>query len=143
MACVISARDMRNKPSPSRQPIERLRVLCLELPETFEKVSWKTPTFRVDRKKAKMFVICSEGKDGRPAFWCKAQDGAQGALVGDDPTRFFCPPYVGVNGWVGMWIDRRVSWNEVAGLVEDSYRLVAPKKLVARLGEGFGSSSMK
>lgn len=129
---------MRKAPSSRLQPVERLRALCLELPETFEKVSWKTPTFRVDAKKAKMFVIYSEGKDGRPAFWCKAQDGAQEALVGDEPTRFFCPPYVGVNGWVGMWMDGRVSWNEVAGLVEDSYRLVAPKKLAALLDASRG-----
>jgi predicted DNA-binding protein (MmcQ/YjbR family) len=119
--------------------VERLRALCLALPETFEKESWKTATFRIDPKKGKMFVIYSEGKDGRPAFWCKAQDGAQEALMADDPKRFFCPPYVGVNGWIGMWIDGRVSWNEVGGLVEDSYRLVAPKKLVGQLEESFRS----
>lgn len=126
---------------PARKtPLDRLRAICLALPETWEKESWKTPTFRLgsrsDPKKSKMFVIYSQGKDGRPALWCKGQDGAQEALVEDDPKRFFCPPYVGVNGWVGMWIDGRPRWTEVEGLVEDSYRLVAPRDLRERLDEG-------
>ena len=117
----------------ARQPIDRLREICLGLPEVFEKTSWKRPTFRVDAKKAKMFVLYTEGKDGRPALWCKGQDGAQEALVDEDSERFFKPPYLGVKGWIGMRLDRRVSWNEVGGLVEDSYRLVAPRNLIEQL----------
>ncbi len=54
-------------------------------------------------------------------------------MVRAAPERFFVPPYVGPSGWVGIWLDRRVSWKEVGGLLEDSYRLVAPKRLVAAL----------
>jgi predicted DNA-binding protein (MmcQ/YjbR family) len=50
-------------------------------------------------------------------------------LVGADPERFFVPPYVGHRGWVGMRLDRRPDWNEVAELVRRSYRLTAPKRL--------------
>ncbi len=105
----------------------------MALPETFEKVAWKTPTFRVDEKKAKMFALFSDPADGRPAVWCKGEEGAQEALVEMDPERFFRPPYLGPRGWVGVYLDRRVSWKEVTSLVTISYRLVAPRRLVAQL----------
>ena len=71
---------------------------------------------------------------GRPSVWLKAAEGAQGALVASDRDRFFVPPYVGHKGWVGVHLDRSpVDWDELADLVEESYRLIAPKRLVARL----------
>ena len=57
--------------------------------------------------------------------------------VGADPSRFFAPPYVGPKGWVGVRLDDGPDWDEVAGLVRRSYRLVAPKRLAA-LVEGDG-----
>lgn len=54
-------------------------------------------------------------------------------LVGQFPERFFVPPYVGHRGWVGVRLERDVDWDEVADLIEDAYRMVAPKGLVARL----------
>lgn len=52
-----------------------------------------------------------------------------------DPERFFIPPYVGPKGWVGVRLDRAVDWTEVAELVTDGYRLLAPKRLVRLLDE--------
>jgi predicted DNA-binding protein (MmcQ/YjbR family) len=43
------------------------------------------------------------------------------------------PAYVGHRGWLGVRLDRELDWDEVAGIVEDAYRLVAPKKLVTEL----------
>ena len=118
----------------ARRPVvARLRQVWRALPETFEKVAWKTPTFRVDEKKAKMFALFSDPEEGRPAVWCKGEEGAQEALVEMDPERFFRPPYLGPRGWVGVYLDRRVSWKEVTSLVTMSYRLVAPSRLVAQL----------
>jgi len=57
--------------------------------------------------------------DGRVAVWCKASPGAQEALVEADPERFFVPPYVGPSGWVGIRLDRKLSWDVVAGLLEE------------------------
>ena len=71
------------------------------------------------------------GVDGRPSMWCKAPPGVQQALVSSNPDRFFVPPYVGYHGWVGMWLD--IDWDEVADLVEESYRMTAPKRLSARI----------
>lgn len=68
---------------------------------------------------------------GRPAVWCKAGPGNQALMVKAAPDRFFVPPYVGPSGWVGVWLDRSCNWVELADLVRDSYRLVAPKRLGA------------
>ena len=52
-----------------------------------------------------------------------------------EPERFFRPAYVGHRGWLGLRLDRELDWDEVAGVIEDAYRTVAPKTLVARLDE--------
>ena len=112
------------------EPLDRLRAICLALPETTEKASWETiPTFRV---RDKIFAQY-ETREDRPALWCKAPPGAQGVLVGADPQRFFVPPYVGHIGWIGLWLDVPVDWDEAADLVEQSYRMTAPKRLLALL----------
>lgn len=71
--------------------------------------------------------------DGRLGIWCKGAPGAQEVLVGADPNRFFVPPYVGSKGWIGIVMDSSTDWHQVAALVEDSFRLVAPKRLAAKL----------
>lgn len=111
------------------RPLDRLRAICLGLPQALEQETWETPTFRV---RAKIFVMYV-AREGRPALWCKAPAGSQAILVGADPARFFVPPYVGHKGWVGMYLDRRADWREVGEIVRRSYRLTAPKRLAAGL----------
>jgi hypothetical protein len=72
---------------------------------------------------------------GRPAVWCKAAPGNQGLMVRANPDRFFVPPYVGPSGWIGIRLDRSPDWKEVGELMRDSYRLVAPKRLIKVLDE--------
>jgi predicted DNA-binding protein (MmcQ/YjbR family) len=107
----------------------RLRAICLALPEATEKETWQTPTFRV---RDRIFTMVSE-RDGRPAIWLKAPKGVQPILLGADPDRFFAPPYVGPKGWVGVHLDHRPDWTEVASLVRRSYRMTAPKRLAMRV----------
>ncbi|TDC02767.1 MmcQ/YjbR family DNA-binding protein, partial [Actinomadura bangladeshensis] len=38
-------------------------------------------------------------------------------------------------GWVGARLDVDHDWDEMAELIEDSYRLIAPKRLVHRLDQ--------
>ncbi len=54
-------------------------------------------------------------------------------MVETEPARFFVPPYVGYRGWVGMRLDIDPDWDEVAAVVEEAWRTVAPKKLIAEL----------
>lgn len=65
------------------------------------------------------------------AFGCKAPPGAQRVLVGSDPGRFFSPPYVGPKGWIGMHLHALIDWELAAEPIRDSYRMTAPKRLVA------------
>ena len=57
--------------------------------------------------------------------------GFQEVIVGSEPERFFVPPYVGRHGWIGLWLDVEQDWGLIADLVEDSYRMTAPKRLIA------------
>ena len=111
------------------KPIDRLRKICLALPEAEEKEAWGDPTFRV---RDKIFAMEKRG-DGRVSVWCKAPPGSQMVLVGADPERFFVPPYVGPKGWVGMRLDTHPDWEEVAKFVRRSYLLIAPKRLAASI----------
>lgn len=114
-------------------PLSRLRRLSLALPEVVEDAGGVgNPSFKVAGKIFVMHVVDHHG-DGRTAFWCKAREGAQLALTSSDPEHYFIPPYVGRYGWVGVRLDGPVDWLEAAGLVEDSYRMIAPRKLVRLL----------
>jgi predicted DNA-binding protein (MmcQ/YjbR family) len=114
----------------AKSPIDHLRRICLSLPEAEERETWGQPTFRV---RDKIFVIAGR-HDGVASLTCKAPPGSQEVLVGADPKRFFIPPYVGPKGWIGMRLDRRPDWREVAEVVRRSYVLVAPKRLAAKIG---------
>ena len=110
-------------------PLNRLREICLALPEATEKEAWGDPTFRV---RDRIFAMQKAG-DGRLSVWCKALPGAQDVLVSADPERFFVPPYVGHHGWLGVRLDVEIDWDHLAELVEQGYRMTAPKRLVALL----------
>src|SRR5262249_1735826 len=116
----------------SDEPLDRLRAICLALPEAAETGGVGNPSFKV---RDKIFAM-RHHVDGRWSMWCKAPGGLQGALVGSDPERFFVPPYVGHHGWIGLWLDIEVDWDEVADLVEESYRMTAPKRLAAQIAPG-------
>jgi hypothetical protein len=117
-------------------PLARLRKLCLALPEAHEAEAWGEPTFRVRNKLFAMYAdAVNHHGNGRAAVWCKAAPGNQALMVQAAPERFFVPPYVGPSGWVGVRLDRRVNWRELAALLHDAYRLVAPKRLAALLEE--------
>jgi predicted DNA-binding protein (MmcQ/YjbR family) len=109
--------------------LDRLREICLALPEAIERETWGEATFRV---REKIFAMGGSRDDG-PRMCCKARAGLQAALVDADPQRFFVPPYVGPKGWIGVYLNDQTDWDELADLVEESYRMTAPKRLAAQL----------
>jgi hypothetical protein len=123
--------------SAANDVLERVRGLCLTLPETNERPSHGAPTFFIRDKKTFLMFHDDHHGDGRLAIWCAAPPGLQASLVDEEPVRFFVPPYVGHRGWLGVRLDIDPDWDELAGIVEDAYRQVAPKTLVARLDEVF------
>jgi hypothetical protein len=114
-------------------PVERLRALCLALPEVTERNSHGEPGWFVRGRR--QFVVLDDHHHGadRLAIWCAAPLNAQAELLAEDPHRFFRPPYVGHRGWVGVRIDEDPDWDEIAQLVRDAYRQVAPKSLIGQM----------
>jgi hypothetical protein len=113
----------------TNKAIERLRKICLALPEVEEKPfgGHTAPAFRV---RDKLFVMTSE--DGT-TMNLKGAPGVQQALLASDPDKFFVPKYTGKNGWIGARLDVDHDWDEIAELVEEAWRRTAPKRVVAQL----------
>lgn len=102
--------------------------MCLALPGGHEVEAWNAPTFRVKNKMFAMFVDAESGHNpGRDTVWIKSTPENQTLLIAARPERFFKPPYVGPSGWVGVYLDKRPSWAEVAELLADAYALAAPR----------------
>lgn len=115
------------------ETLERLRAICLALPEAVEDAAGVgNPAWKV---RGKIFAMRhSLHEVERWSVWCRAPPGAQELLVAADAERFFRPPYVGGRGWVGVYLEVRVDWDELADLIEESWRMTAPKRLVAHFG---------
>ena len=120
--------------SPPKDPLERLRAILEPWPETFEKLSHGAPTWWGGRKTFATYHV-DHHRDGRVAVWVKSTFDEQELRVESDPETFFVPPYVGPSGWVGMRLDRDPDWGVVTDLLEEGYRLVAPKRALAALDE--------
>ena len=109
--------------------LAELGRICLAFPEATEQETWESATFRV---RGKIFAMTS-GDESRSEVWCKAGVGVQAMLIAADSRRFFSPPYVGPKGWIGIRFNEETDWEEVSDLIEESYRLVAPKRLIGQL----------
>lgn len=116
-----------------------VRERCLALPEVTEGLTHGAPTWFVrGRRSFAKFVDPAEHPrlaEPHVAFWAAAPPGARLELVAAAPDRFFAPPFGG-RGWVGMRLDLEPDgpdWDEVAEVITDAYRQVAPKTLIAKL----------
>ena len=110
-------------------PLERVRELCLGLPEVNERLSHGAPTFFIRDKKTFVMYHDNHHGDGKLALWCAAPPGMQDALVRGEPAHYYVPAYVGHRGWVGVRLDSGMEWNEIAGAIEEAYLTVAPPRL--------------
>jgi hypothetical protein len=120
--------------TPARAPgLDRIREICLAFPETSEKLSHGAPAFFV-RKKAFVYFHDNHHGDGRLCIWCPAPEGIQDMLVDAAPDQYFVPPYVGHRGWIGVQLDTGIDDNEVAGVIEDAFLTVAPKRVIEATG---------
>jgi len=117
----------------SKRQLTRIRRICEALPETTEKLSHGEPTFFV-RKKVYVIFANNHHNDGHVAVWIPAPLGFQEALIESDPEKFFKPPYVGVRGWIGIELDK-VDDDELDAHIEQAWRMIAPKKLLAAFEE--------
>ena len=124
--------------------LRRVRQLALDLPEVSERLSHGAPCFFVrDRRPLCYFHDDDFDDRGRVSLMCPALAGMAAALTDARPARFY-QPTTSAGGvfrdWLGMFLDDDASdlldWDEVASVLEDAYRLAAPKRLAARLDGG-------
>jgi hypothetical protein len=117
----------KQKIDPGEKHLERVRRICVALPETMEKISHGEPTFFVRKK---VFAMCSNNhhNDGHIAVVLPAAIGIQAMLIERSPEKFYRPPYVGVRGWVGVELNR-VDDEELAFHIHEAWRLIAPEKM--------------
>ncbi len=116
----------------------RVRRICEALPEVTERLSHSAPAFFVRGKKTIAMFVDDHHGDGMLGIWCAAPPGVQEQMIDEDPEVFFRPPYVGHRGWLGVRLSRTVTDDELRMILEDAFRVVAPKTLVARLDEATG-----
>ncbi len=119
-----------------QRALRQVREICLALPEVSERLSHGAPSFFIRGKKTLAMFVDDHHGDGILGLWCPAFPGVQAELLASEPDRFYRPPYVGPSGWIGVRLDRDVDWGEIAEIVSDSYRKVAPKTLVKLLDGG-------
>lgn len=118
-----------------------MREIALALPEVNERLSHGAPCFFLrDRRPICYFHDEDFAAGGRASLWCPAPVGVREELAAADPERFFAPTpsAAGVFGdWIGVYLDTAgeaaVDWDEIAAIIEDAYRMLASKRLVAEL----------
>lgn len=114
----------------SNHHLERVRRVCLSLPETSERLSHGEPTFFVHKKVFVMFAN-NHHDDGHVAVWLPVPPGLQESLIEASPTVYFRPPYVGHRGWVGIELDH-ISDEDLAYHINVAWELIAPRRLLSR-----------
>ncbi len=114
--------------------LAQLREICLALPGADVKVSHGRPAFFTKKIFAGFGAVLkgehNTGQYDQALIFMPDPDDAE-AIAQDD--RFFFPAYWGPSGWRGIDLSGEPDWDEVAELVEASYRATAPKKLIAEL----------
>ncbi len=129
----LSDRSTWHDPDADDTALEQLRAICLPYPECAETGGVGSPSFKVRDKIFAMRHPMRLASGDRPSVWCKGRPGVQAALVGAAPERFAVPPYIGHRGWIAVYLDGDCDWDELADLIDESYRMTAPKRLIARL----------
>ena len=114
----------------SNEQLERVRKICLSLPETSERLSHGEPTFFVQKKVFVMFAN-NHHKDGHVAIWLPVPDGLQPGLIKMTPEIYFKPPYVGVKGWVGIEL-ARIPEKDLHFHIQTAWELIASKRLLSK-----------
>ena len=117
-------------PRRVQQILARLSEICVSLPEVERRDVNDHADYRV-RGKVFAYFLNNHHGDNIVSVCCKSALGENVDRASREPERFYLPPYIGPRGWFGLRLDgEAIDWAEVQNLVELSYRLVAPKRLV-------------
>ena len=116
--------------------VERLRAICMTLPEAGERLSHGEPTWFAGKGKVFAMLDNHHHRAAHLSVWLPQPMGVQETLIEADPERFFRPPYVGPSGWIGVVLDTRPDWSMVERFIRDAFVHVATRKLRAQLTAG-------
>lgn len=105
-----------------------VRELCLNLPDVTEKESHGMATFQARGKTFAYYTINHHG-DGHVALWLEANPGSQALYTEMEPEHYFVPPFVGTKGWLGVELNRGISWKGVTQRVVEAYEKTVPASL--------------
>jgi len=110
-----------NRSRDTEPLLQRIRDFIVPLPGVEERLSHGEPTwFHTGKRSFAMFA--NRHHNDRVALWLAAPPMVQEALIASDGERFFRPPYVGVRGWVGVYLDiEEVDWKELDDLLQSAY----------------------
>ena len=108
---------------------DRLLEIVLRLPGAYEDRPWGSVHCKVA---GKIFVGWGRHDDGEMEIGFRTDVELQSMLVASDP-RFKIAKYVGQYGGVDMRLGPKPNWAEVEHFIVESYRKIAPKKLVKEL----------
>jgi predicted DNA-binding protein (MmcQ/YjbR family) len=112
--------------------LEKLSGICLSLPETERRDMNDHADFRV-RGKVFAYFLNNHHGDQIVSVCCKSALGENVDRAAREPNRFYLPAYIGPRGWFGLRLDgEAIDWAEVRNLVELSYELAAPKRLLKK-----------
>jgi predicted DNA-binding protein (MmcQ/YjbR family) len=112
--------------------LRQLSKICLSLPEVVRRDRKEHADFRV-RGRVFAYFLNNHHGDGIISVCCKSELGENVDRASREPARFYLPPYIGPRGWFGLRLDgEAVDWSEVRGLLELSYGMVAPKRLLLK-----------
>jgi hypothetical protein len=122
-----------------RSELDGVRRMALALPEVNERVSHGAPCFFIQNKRPLCYYHDDHRGDGRVSLWFPVRPGVQEEMVAAEPERFFKPSTSSAGhfeNWLGVFLDTpELDWREIAALLEEAFRGVAPKRLVAELEE--------
>ena len=126
----------------STPQLDRVRQIALALPAVNERMSHGEPCFFVRDRRPLCYFHDDHNGDGRVSLWCPAPPGVQEEMVSAEPIRFFVPPTSASGvfaGWLGVYLDtsgsNKVDWQEIADVLKEAYRHIAPKALVSELNK--------
>jgi predicted DNA-binding protein (MmcQ/YjbR family) len=102
--------------------------LCLSLPDASETASWGHPNFRAGKRT----FVAFEPIKGRPSIAFRLPPTDVDLLL--RRRGFFATPY-GRSLWASVWVDDSLDWDLVEHLVEQSFRTVAKKRMIAALSD--------
>lgn len=128
-------------PQPPDDLVDKLRTICLDLPDAVEEAAWTGTRWCVRKKNFAHVVMIDDGwppvyaeAAGQPGPVCVLTFRTKGPAA--DIPRLTRPPFFLPRWWrdiAGMTLAVDSDWDQIEALLVASYCALAPKALAARV----------